>query len=392
VYLARGAWRVQYRHAGRRWSMAVPPRKDGRAITEDTARAFLEGLLERIAAGTFDPAKKDDAPPDAGTVGAYLTAWAREQTHATKRDDERRVERYLVPSALGKMQPRSVRPKHIATFPEEVGKRKSRRGGTLAGRSVRNIFSVLQRAFARATLAEVFEVSPCVAVADSGLLPDAADKDPTARAEWLYTAGEVVALCTSPKVPADRQVLYALLALTGARFGEAAGLRWRDYDATAKPLGRITIARSVRSAGRAIAPTKTGAIRRVPVHLALARLLDAWKASGWKAQYGAEPKPDDLITPNKLGKPRAVSTAHQALAGDLDRLEFPGRGQQQHALRRTFVSLARDGGARGDLLRWVTHTPPKASLDQYTSPSWESLCAEVAKLPIDLDNARNSAR
>ena len=64
----------------------------------------------------------------------------------------------------------------------------------------------------------------------------------------------------------------------------------------------------------------------------------------------------------------------------------------EHALRRTFVSLARDGGARGDLLRWVTHTPPRASLDQYTTPSWSSLCEEVAKIRVDLDSARNSAR
>lgn len=393
VYLARGRWRAQFTHEGKRCSLPVPDRRDGRPITEDTARAFLETILGRIARGEYDPSKKTIDATTAGTVAEYVLAWVKEQTHATQRDDQRRVERYVVGSALGRMPLREVRPKHVADFLEAVAKRDSRRGDKLGGRTVRNIFSVLQRAFARAVLAEVFEVSPCAVVAQAGLLPDAADKDPTARAEWIYTTSEVEALCASAEVPPDRRVLYALLALTGARFGEAAALRWRDYDASAKPLGRITIARSSRSSVRQIVGTKTGAIRRVPVHPELAKVLAAWKAEGWASHYRKpSPEPNDLIVPNKLGKARGVSAAHQALGGDLRRLGFAERGQQQHALRRTFVSLARDGGARGDLLRWVTHTPPRASLDQYTTPSWSSLCEEVAKIRVDLDSARNSAR
>jgi hypothetical protein len=86
--------------------------------------------------------------------------------------------------------------------------------------------------------------------------------------------------------------------------------------------------------------------------------------------------------PNKLGRARAASASHQALSADLDRLGITHHGMQQHSARRTFVSLARSDGARGDILKWVTHAPPRGDFDGYTDPEWEALCREVAKLRI----------
>lgn len=49
------------------------------------------------------------------------------------------------------------------------------------------------------------------------------------------------------------------------------------------------------------------------------------------------------------------------------------------------ITLARTDGAIDGLLRWVTHGPkPNEMLDVYSSPPWEALCAEVAKLRLDL--------
>jgi len=42
-------------------------------------------------------------------------------------------------------------------------------------------------------------------------------------------------LLSADAVPEDRRVLYALLFLLGVRFGEAAGLRWRDLDGRQEP-------------------------------------------------------------------------------------------------------------------------------------------------------------
>jgi hypothetical protein len=58
------------------------------------------------------------------------------------------------------------------------------------------------------------------------------DKDHTWRASAVFQRGELQQLITDVR-------LYALLALAGLRFGEAAALRWRSYESTTEPLGRL---------------------------------------------------------------------------------------------------------------------------------------------------------
>ncbi len=59
------------------------------------------------------------------------------------------------------------------------------------------------------------------------------------------------------------------------------------------------------------------------------------------------------------------------------------RRRRDHDLRRTFVSLARDGAAQ-EVLRLVTHAPSSDMLDLYTSVPWERLCGEVARLRVEM--------
>lgn len=384
VWKDKGKWRVQLTLSKKRWSMLVPERKDGKPVTRAYAEDFRDRLLSRYETGDWDPWVKT-ASVKHQTVREFLTAWIERQGYTTVHDDRRRINRYIVPSAFGRMPLREVRPRHIADFLEWLAGRPSRRGGKLAQRSVRNVYSVIQRAFARATVDEVFEVSPCEAVAKAGLLPSMEDKEPGARVTWKYTQAEAEALISDPRIPQSRRAFYAILLMTGCRFGEAAALQWGDYDPTTSPLGRLTISRSIQAETRVIKGTKTGAIKLAPVVPYLAQLLADWKASRRNS-----PEPLDWIVPNKRGVPRAPSACHQALARDCRRIGIPVRGMIQHGLRHTFVTLARGDGARGEILRWVTHAPPKAMLDQYYSPEWETLCVEVSKLRlgIALQNAR----
>jgi integrase len=57
------------------------------------------------------------------------------------------------------------------------------------------------------------------------------------RATAIYTKVEVERLISDRLIPEDRRVLYARQGVTGLRHGEAASLRWRQYDATQEPLG-----------------------------------------------------------------------------------------------------------------------------------------------------------
>jgi hypothetical protein len=50
--------------------------------------------------------------------------------------------------------------------------------------------------------------------------------------------------------------------------------------------------------------------------------------------------------------------------------------------------LSQADGARKDILRWITHGPEGDIVSLYTTLPWDALCAEVAKLGIDLREGR----
>jgi integrase len=214
---------------------------------------------------------------------------------------------------------------------------------------------------------------------ERGTLPKKVDKDPTWRHEAIYTREEAELLVSDPRILVDRRVLYALKFLGGGmRHGEAASLTWRQYEQAAEPLGRINLGK-----------TKSGAPREIPVHPTLAKILALWKLSGWEETYGRKPTADDLIVPTRNMTARKPAEAQEALIADLQLLELrvragKDRNRRGHDLRRTFVTLARTDGAIDGLLRWVTHGSSTDMMDLYTTPPWASLCAEVAKLKIEL--------
>src|SRR5947207_1419273 len=106
-------------------------------------------------------------------------------------------------------------------------------------------------------------------------LGEAADKDPEWRVTARYSRDELEILISDPRLPFDRRVFYALEGIAGLRLGEAAGLRFRHYDPSLKPLGCLLIATSYDT-GR----TKTKQPRRMPAHPTLAAILAEWKLSG----------------------------------------------------------------------------------------------------------------
>src|SRR5262245_56422801 len=82
------------------------------------------------------------------------------------------------------------------------------------------------------------------------------DADPAWRATAVFTRTEAETVISDERVPEDRRAAYALLFLAGVRFGEAAALRWRDYDAAAEPLGRLHVAQSYNTKTRRVKSTK----------------------------------------------------------------------------------------------------------------------------------------
>jgi len=353
------------------------------------AKAVSLQYQARYDRGEWDPRARASAALASAPAAAPRTVievyrdWVKTLPRAQAVDDGRRGDAYLARAPLGAQPLADVAPADLTAFVAWLLAQPSRRGGTLAPRTVRNAFDAARRMFAWAAspAGGLLAASPCTAAPDN--LPAIADKHREFRAHAVFARAEVHALLTDPRVPPDRRALYAVLLLTGCRFGEVAALRWRHWTKELEPLGRLLVAHSVERNTRAEKAPKTGVVREVPVHPALAAALAAWQADGWPATFGRAPALDDYLVPSREGRARSVRHAHTKLQEDLARLGL--RGRRLHDTRRTFISLCRDDGARGEILRHVTHGASRASMmDVYSTLGWATYCAEVARLRFDL--------
>lgn len=91
----------------------------------------------------------------------------------------------------------------------------------------------------------------------------------------MFTREEAETLIADPRIPPDRQLVYAFGVLAGMRPGEAAALRWRRWDPSVGPPGELLVAASYNTRKHRVKSTKTDVVRHVPVHRTLAATLAA---------------------------------------------------------------------------------------------------------------------
>ena len=169
----------------------------------------------------------------------------------------------------------------------------SLRSGGLANKTVRNIYGTLHRLFEEAVAYEVLDKTPCRLIRSD--LPKKLDRDPSWREGAVFSRDEAISLLFDDRIDGCHRTVYGLLALTGARAGEAVALTWGDYHDD-RPLGRLSVHRSYNAKAKAYRPTKSEVPRQVPVHPLLAALLADWRAR-WPKEFGRKPEPDDVIIP-----------------------------------------------------------------------------------------------
>ncbi len=183
--------------------------------------------------------------------------------------------------------------------------------------------------------------------------------------------GALLEACDTPRW----RCLFELLAVTGARLGEARALRWRDLDLTDPAAATCRIERQLDKHGRE-RPLKTPASRRVvPLTRALAkRLLELRAQSGWS-------QPDDYVFVAETGAPldsanirRAFNRALKAARFADGRPAFPevlgarqGPPPTPHSLRHTCATLLIAQGLGPDQVAWhLGHATPTVTLAIYT--------------------------
>jgi integrase len=371
---------------GRIWTLVYPGpdgAKKQKAIKklrgpedERKAQAVLAGFIERFQASKIVEGDETTGPM---TVARWAKEWLRSREAkgiATVSDYRTRLELHILPH-IGSVRLDRVTPEQIVEVMRHA------RQNLRAPRSQRHVYDTMVAMFNKA-IPRLLAVNPCCIDAED--LPAKKDADPEWRPTAIFTRAEVVTILTSPLVPEDRRVIYAVMFLTGMRIGEVAALKVRH-----------------NTGQKRLKDTKTERPRLVPVHPWLAQILDGWLARGWERMMGRPPELGDILIPTRKGTHRSRNNAYNQMngvkakkrsarqaggakkdrarvVGDLERLGL--RPRRQHDTRRTFISLARGDGARKDLLRLVTHGGEGDVVDMYTEMPWASLCEEVAKLKL----------
>src|SRR5712664_1178804 len=349
---------------------------------EARARTTLEGIERRIEAE-----KRTGIPAGELTVKGYGERWLKgrpAQGIGTAADEAARLRLHAWP-ILGHVLLKELRPHHVRDMVRALKLKKSALGTPLAPRTIRHVYGHLHAMLHEAVVDELIASNPCAL--KRGELPAKIDKDPTWRSGAVFTREEVERLISDERISKERRVLYALLFLTGMRIGEVAALRWRTHDNSLSPLGRLLVATSFNRKRKTEKSVKTDRPRDVPVHPTLAKVLAAWKLAGWQKLMGQAPTADDLMICAPDGDHLKDNLVYDTFQRDLKLLGL--RPRRVHDARRTFISLALADGARKDVLRWITHGPEGDIVSLYTTLPWDALCAEVAKLKIDVRAGQN---
>ncbi len=362
---------VRFKDENGKWVNRPTPYRIGE---ESEADRYFERRSKCAAAARDATTKRGGSSTQPLTIRLFAESWLKERRKLGIRsfaDDESRMHRHILPE-LGDFLLDEVQSRHVREFVLKLRAKKIKNDEGLAPRTIINIYGLLRTMFHDAVAEGLISSTPCIL--RRGVLPKKVDKDPAWRVTAVYTWDEVEQLISDRRIPEDRRVLYALLGVAGIRPGEAASLRWRQYDRTLEPLG-----------GLSLEYTKTDVPRRVPVHPTLARVLAEWKLAGWERTYGRPPGDDDLVVPTRNGTERSSQETPKALKLDLEVLGL--RCRRSHDLRRTLVTLGQVDGARRDLLETMTHGARGDIVSMYTTFPWPALCAEIAKLRVQFREA-----
>lgn len=369
-----------------RWYMRVRGMKTpGKWAAYPTDEKTKEDA-QRFADETQRLIDRRDAPTL--TLRAWCGEWLKKRAQAGLdwKKDRGRLDNHVLPD-LGGLALADVTAARIVDLVHHLRfVKKLPNGQPLGNRTVRNIYTTLAACLRDAELAGKITRAP--AKLDERQLGPVIDKDPEWRSGALFTRKEAQAMISDHRIPLDRQLVYAFGLLAGLRPGEVAALRWRNYDATKRPLGMITAANAYSTSYSIAKGTKTNAVKFVPVHPVLAQMLAEWRST---STGGTEP--DDLIVPLPPDVKRTKRTGERFRGWDYTgrrwrELDLPALGFRHRSVydtRATFITLVVEDGASRDIIRdRVTHVPAKrTAFDGYDrGERWAETCREVGKLRL----------
>jgi integrase len=199
--------------------------------TDKREATRVEARIKReLREGTFQPKARRTG---AVTAASFATTWGAARPNRTANDDRQRLRDYFELYFGSKIRMNEITEREAHAFVRWLAELV--RAGKIAARTARHIRGVVRTMFRDAKLEGVIASDPFSDLPRK-LLPK-----PARHERDVYSRQEVGALLEDERVLAPVRVLLAMMLYMGVREGEACGRRWRDWDATAEPLGSMNI-------------------------------------------------------------------------------------------------------------------------------------------------------
>ncbi|MFD3038364.1 tyrosine-type recombinase/integrase [Mycolicibacterium senegalense] len=238
--------------------------------TAAEARRELKKVRQRIEGGK--PAK--DAPD---TVASWLKRWRESSLAASDRKATTKSlygslsRKHLEGAAIGGKRLDRLKPSDIEALIVEL------RGNKLADSTVRQVYTVLRQALDVAVRDGLLASNPAAKVKRPGVARQEARYLPAADVARLLDAARGLRYYTAVLV----------MASTGLRRGEVAGLLWSDVDLE---KGELTVRHTLSRVDGALVltePKTDRSRRRVPLHAGVVTALKGWRTQQLQERLAA---------------------------------------------------------------------------------------------------------
>ncbi len=349
----RNAWWVRTHHGGRKKDRRIGPKKADERQAEEIARK----INAAIALGQFG---LEEEAPEPLPCDAELRRWHRTYTPTMKASYEahtrRLIDQHLVPF-FGSRDLREI------GEPDLLAYVRAKLDAGLAPSTIRNGLAVLQRVLSLRQREGLIARNPAARL---GELIRRVDRRTATEVRTVdaWTREEVgVLLDTAARYEPRFEPVLAFLFATGARRGEALGLKWEDVDFEAR---RIAIRRAI-SSGELTTP-KSGRGRQIAMPAGLAsRLFDLLAERRKEALQRGWREAPEWVFCSRAGTALDERNLERAWFRVRRRAQKEGvRPLKLHCTRHTYASMAL---AAGKSVRWVAeqlgHSSPMLTLKTY---------------------------
>ena len=357
-----------------RWKIMVGYLPDGRpdvrygqAATEGEARKSVTRV-----ASLRDERRLPKASATKGTVAdllrQYLATKRVEASHKTYRKEEQFISLHLLPH-LGRIKQDQLTPADVRKLLANLA------GEGLAPSTMHGIKGTLARAFDQAVIDDVLprNVARLERRKRTRRASDAKED------RYAFTPDEVVRIKRASAQ--DRfYTLWVALLYTGMRFGEAAALTWRDFDARTQSLSISKSLERVAASEPTFSDPKSYSSRRtLKLPEELAKLLSAHKAAQNEERLaaGANYHAHELIFCARNGAPLVHGNLYRSFKGLMRRLDIKKRVSPHTCRHTAATNLLYAGVPLPEVSRILGHADVAVTAKTYshaldTNTAWQS--------------------